>query len=104
MDFLFDILFEFLAEGIAFLYFKLMCGIVPNKKYDACTAENIKYYVKIEAMVLLCIVVVGLIFQMISGFQTVGLFLIFIPIAIICLQIISGVVVKILTFVKNNKE
>ena len=103
MDFLFDILFEFLAEGIAFLYFKLMCGIVPNKKYDACTAENIKYYVKIEAMVLLIIVVVGLIFQIISGFQTVGLFLIFIPIAIICLQIISRIVVKILTSIKKNK-
>lgn len=79
-----------------------MCGIVPNKKYDACTAENIKYYVKIEAMILLFIVVIGLIFQMISGFQTVGLFLIFIPIAIICLQIISGVVVKIVTAVKKH--
>lgn len=53
-------------------------------------------------MALLFIVVIVLIFQMISGFQTVGLFLIFIPIAIICFQIISGITVKIVTTVKKQ--
>lgn len=100
-----ELIFELVGEGVVFIYLKLMCLIVPQKKNDPCARENAEHTVKTFSVILMAIIAVGLIF-IISGdstFHTVGLFMTYIPLAVISVQIIAGICLKIAKLLKKQK-
>ena len=105
LELIVELVFELVCEGVVFIYLKLMCLIVPQKKNDPCGRENAEHTVKIFSVILMVIIFVGLIF-IISGdstFHTVGLFMTYIPLSVISVQIIAGICLKIIKSLKKQK-
>ena len=105
LELIVELVFELVCEGVVFIYLKLMCLIVPQKKNDPCGRENAEHAVKIFSVILMAIIFVGLIF-IISGdstFHTVGLFMTYIPLAVISVQVIAGICLKIIKSLKKQK-
>lgn len=100
MEFLGELVFEILGE----CYLALMGLIVPHKVLSKRTEKRVRTAVKIAAGVLLIILIVGVVlfFSGESAFKTVGGLMTFISLGIIVLQIILGIVVRVLMHFKKQ--
>lgn len=103
IEFLGELVFEILGE----CYLALMSLIVPHKVLSESTEKRVRTAVKLVAGALLIVLIVGavLFFSGESAFKTVGGFMTFIPLVIIVLQIVLGIIVRVLMhFKKRNSD
>lgn len=105
MGCLFELLFELLIEVIFAIYIKLMTLFVPDYQYDKKTQEKIKKGVTVFAALLLFCAIIGFILYINSDptIKAVGSYMLFVPLIIIGIQIISGIIYKIVKFIKNKE-
>ena len=105
MGCLFDVLFEFifevvgsiLIEGIFGIGFKLMTLVVPEDKISPKLQDNIKNGIAIGTATLVLCAIIGLVLwsQPSPTPQTVGKYMLFISLGIICAQIVVGIIYRI---------
>ena len=106
MGCLFELLFELLIEVIFAIYIKLMTLCVPDYQYDKKAQEKIKKGVTVFAALLLLSAVIGFIVYFASEnpiAKTVGAYMLFVPLIIIGIQILAGIIYKIVKLVKKKK-
>lgn len=104
-EFLVEVVFEVALEGILTLYMKLMTLIVPEHQYSIKLRERIKKGVAVFAALLFLCFLVGLsLFLQTSSFvKTVGAYMVFIPLGIMGLQIVAGIIYRIIKAVKAKR-
>ena len=90
LEIIFEIVFEVIVEGIFALYVKLMTLFIPEHEFSPLLRERIQKGVTAFAAILLLVAFIGFILfvQPPSVVQTVGAFMLFIPIGVIVVQII----------------
>ncbi len=109
MDFLFELFFEIFGEGILELighcYIKLMQLIVPNKTVSEKAKRVIKNTATTIAVLLGIVLIVGLIFlvQDDPSIKVIGKYMTYIPLTIIVLQMVFGIIIKIVSHYKYRK-
>ncbi len=98
LEFLFEIIFEGVFEVIVYAYMKLMALIVPEKAITDQTSTKIKNIVITVSVLLGVILVIGVILLLPPdpGINTIGKYMTFIPLTIIGIQVILGIVMKII--------
>ncbi len=98
LEFLFEIIFEGVFEVIVYAYMKLMTLIVPEKKITDQTSTKIKNIVITVSVLLGIILVVGVILLLPPdpAINTIGKYMTFIPLTVIGIQVILGIVMKII--------
>ena len=110
MGCLFEILLEILLEGILslvmFIYMKLACVCVPNKKITKETEKKVQKIITTISALLVLTLFIGLIFLFAGDtkFNVIGKFMTFIPLSILVLQIVLNIVIMIVKFVKRDKK
>ncbi len=105
LEFIFEIVFEVIVEGIFMLYVKLMSLFIPEHEFSPLLRERIKKGVTAFAAILLLVAFIGFILfiQPSSVAKTVGAFMLFIPLGVIIAQIIAGIVYRITKAVKRRR-
>lgn len=107
MGCLFELIFEIIFEGMLEGCVALMQWIIPEKTLSKKTYRVLKVLVVIFACVLFMSIFIG-IFALISDDNPyeveIGKRMVFIPLAIIVVQILIGVIVRKITKNKENKE
>lgn len=105
LEFLFELIFEVIVEGIFALYVKLMTLFIPKHEFSPALRERIKKGVTAFAAILLLIAFIGLILfmQPSPAAKTIGAFMLFIPLTVICLQIVAGIIYRIVKAVKSRQ-
>lgn len=98
LEFLFEITVEGMFELIGYIYIKLMQLIVPHKTVSDETKEYLKKVVTIIAALLAIVLIIGLIFLVQDDvlLKTIGQYMTYIPLAVIVLQVLLGIVVKVI--------
>jgi uncharacterized Tic20 family protein len=101
MGCLLELIFEIFVEGIFELilhcYTKLMQWIVPDKMVSEETKETLRNFATTVAVLLALVLIIGvlLILQEDPVIKNIGKHMTYIPLQIIVLQIILGIVVRI---------
>lgn len=95
---------ELFFELITYCYIKLMQLIVPDKVISEKTKKTIKDTVTTIAALLFITLIIGviLLLQDDPAIKIIGKYMTFIPLSIIVLQIIAGLIIKIITNHKNK--
>jgi hypothetical protein len=107
MGCLLELLFEIFVEGIFELighcYIKLMQLIVPDKTVSEKSKKTIKNIVTIFAALFAIALIIGFILfvQEDPFIKSIGKYMTYIPLSIIVLQILLGIVVKIVGHFKK---
>ncbi|MBQ3084411.1 MAG: hypothetical protein IJC46_03040 [Clostridia bacterium] len=105
---LFEVIFEGIFEGIfdliMFCYLKLMRLIVPDREVSEQAREKIKDIVTTVSVILFLIMFIGIFFLLPDEptFNTVGKFMTYIPLGIIVVQILLGIIVKLIGIIKRK--
>ena len=104
MEFFLEVFVEGIFELAFYCYLKLMQLIVPEKSISEKSKRVIKNTIKVIACLLFLTVLVGLVFltETHTVLHTVGQYMTFIPLGIIALEIVLGIVFKIISHRKNN--
>lgn len=106
MGCLFELIFEIIFEGMLEGCVALMQWIIPEKTLSKKTYRVLKVLVIIFAAILFMSIFIG-IFALISDDPyeiELGKRMVFIPLAIMVVQILIGIIVRKITKNKENKE
>ncbi len=97
MEILLEFFFEIIVEGVGSLWMYLMCLVLPKGLSKRARAV-LRGCVAVLCVVIFLSMLIGVILMCSEGAltQTVGRYLFFIPLAITLLQILLGIVVKLL--------
>ncbi len=97
LEMFFEIFFEGMLELIGYCYIKLMQLIVPDKTISKKTKKTIKSIVTIFAALLAIVLIVGLVLLVQDDpfIKNIGRYMTYVPLAIIALQVLIGILVKI---------
>ncbi|MBQ7089022.1 MAG: hypothetical protein IJN04_05195 [Clostridia bacterium] len=103
LELLFEITVEGMLELIGHIYIKLMQLIVPNKTVSDKTKKYLKKVVTKVSALLAIVLIIGLIFlvQEDALLKTIGQCMTYIPLSIIVLQVLLGIVLKVIDFCKK---
>lgn len=103
LELIFEITVEGIIELIGFCYIKLMQLIVPNKTVSEKAKRIIKIIVTTIAALVGIVLIVGLIFfvQDDPSLKNIGKYMTYTSLAIMALQIVSGIVVKVVGHFKK---
>lgn len=98
LEFIFEVVFEGVFELIVYAYMKLMTLIVPEKTITDQTATKIKNIVITVSALLGVVLVVGVILLLPPdpAINTIGKYMTYVPLTIIGIQVILGIVMKII--------
>lgn len=97
LEMFFEIFVEGIFELIGHCYIKLMQLIVPDKTFSEKTKKTIKNIATAFSALLAVVLIIGfiLLVQEDPFINNIGEYLIYIPLAIMALQVLVGVLVKI---------
>ncbi len=101
MGCLLELFFEIFGEGIfeliGYRYIKLMQLIVPNKKVSEKTKKTIRNIATTFAVLLAVVLIIGFILLVQEDLfvKNIGKYMTYIPLSIMVLQILLGIIVKI---------
>ena len=107
MGCLFELFFEITVEGILELighcYIKLMLLIVPNKTVSEKTKRTIMSITTSFAALLAVVLIIGfvLLIQEDPFIKNIGKYMTYIPLTIMALQVLIGILVKIISHIKK---
>ena len=103
LELFFEIFLEGLFELIWHCYIKLMQLIVPDKIVSEKAEKNIKKIVTTFAALLIIVLIIGfiLLIQEYSFVKNIGRYMTYIPLTIICLQVLIGILIKIIGHFKK---
>lgn len=98
MELIFEILIEGIIELFGHCYIKLMQLIVPKKAVTEKTKKVVKVIASVNAAILAITLVIGLILtiQEDPDICAVGGYMVYIPLGIIALQIVLGIISKLI--------
>ncbi len=109
MGCLFEILGELVLEivfgGLFYIYSGLMSLIVPGSMKSTILKKRIEKTIKAVCAILLCILIVGVVLMMLGDVPTaqlVGKWMVYPVLIISALQIVLGIIVRILLNRKNK--
>lgn len=102
----FEIIFELIIELIGTCYIKLMQLVVPNKTFSEKAIRVIRYTITTIAALLGITLIIGLILlvQADPFIKVVGKYMTYISLTIMVVQIVLGIVVKVVFHKKNTTE
>ncbi len=105
-DFIFELVFTVIFEGILAIYMKLMMLIVPSHKFDTKLREKVKNGVAIFACVLLLCAIIGFLMYLspTSVVKTVGAYMLFIPLGIMGVTMTAGIIYRIVKAIKKKSS
>lgn len=105
IEILFEIVFELLIEVIFAIYTKLMTLFVPEHEFDEKTREKIKKGVTVFAVLLLLCAIIGFILYIQSDplIKAIGSYMLFVPLIIMGIEIVSGIIYHIVKVIKKKK-
>lgn len=103
-ELIFEVVFEIILEAVLAIYTKLMTLLVPNHSFDKKLRERMKKGVTIFALLLLLCALIGffLFVQPPSVVKTVGAFMLFVPLGMMCVQILAGMIYRIVKAIKSR--
>ena len=107
MGCLWEMFFEILVEGVFELIgygcIKLICRLVPNKTISDRTKRIIKYIVMSTVALWAIVLIIGLILLMQNdpSIRNIGKNMTCILLSVIVLQIIFGIIIKMISHVKK---
>ncbi len=98
LDFIFDILFELIAEAVLWLFFKAMSLIMPEKKINPKAKEYIRSAIIIFSLICLLSIFAGAILKAEGDIvsKTASDLLLYIPLGICGVQIALGIILKVI--------
>lgn len=103
-EFLFEFIFEIVFDGIFYAYYWLMSLIVPSKTVSKKTERRIKTAVKVFCAFSMIFMFIGLMLMLASDgdklLVLIGKLMLYIPLGITVLQVVLGIIAKIVT--RNN--
>ena len=101
----FEIVFEVIVEAVWTIYMKLMTLFVPAHRFDERQRKRIKNGVTVFAVLLLLCALVGffMFLQPPSVTKTVGAYLLFVPLGIMSVQIVAGIVYRIVKAIRKRR-
>ena len=97
LELFFEIFVEGIFELIGYCYIKLMQLIVPDKKVSEKTKKTIRNIATTFAVLLAVVLIIGfiLLVQKDLFVKNIGKYMTYIPLSIMVLQILLGIIVKI---------
>ena len=103
LELIFEIFVGGMFELIGHCYIKLMQLIIPNKTVSEKAKRTIKNIATTFAALLAVILIIGfaLLVQEDPLIKNIGKYMTYIPLAIIALQILVGILVKIISHIKK---
>ena len=103
-ELIFEVVFEIIFEAVLTIYTKLMTLLVPDHRFDEKLRERIKKGVIVFAAVLFLCALIGffLFVQPPSVIKTVGAFMLFVPLGMMCVQILAGIIYRIVKAIKSR--
>lgn len=105
LEFLFELVFEILLEGVFAIYVKLMSFLVPEHKFSEKLRGRIKKGVTAFAALLLLCAIFGffMFLEPPSVTKTVGAYLLFVPLGIMGAQVIAGIIYRIVKAIRRRQ-
>ena len=99
----FEIFAEALFELIGYCYIKLMQLVVPDKTVSEIAKKRIKNTATAIAALLAVVLIIGFILFVQDDplIKSIGKYMTFISLAIMVLQVLAGIVIKIVTHIKK---
>ena len=103
LELFFEIFIEVMFELIGHCYIKLMQLIVPNKTVPEKAQRTIKNIATTFAALLAVVLIIGfvLLIQEDPFIKNIGKYMTYIPLAIMALQVLVGLLVKIISHIKK---
>lgn len=103
---LFEVLVEGVLEGIVYGYIKLMSLIVPAHMVSEKTKNRIGIVVKVYAVILMVAIVIGLILLLQNDLyiKNIGRYCIFISLILSGIQVVLGMISKIIIIFVERKN
>ena len=97
LELFFEIFVEGIFELIGYCYIKLMKLIVPDKKVSEKTKKTIRNIATTFAVLLAVVLIIGFILLVQEDLfvKNIGKYMTYIPLSIMVLQILLGIIVKI---------
>ena len=104
LEVVFEVVFEVILEAILAIYTKLMTLFVPEHKFDKRLREKIKKGVTGFAVLLFLCSFIGffLFLEPPSTAKTVGAYMLFIPLGMMGVQIVAGIIYRIVTAIRKR--
>ncbi|MBQ9964285.1 MAG: hypothetical protein IJP14_04110 [Clostridia bacterium] len=104
LELFFEIFVEGIFELIGYCYLKLMQLIVPDKVLSEKAKKIAKRAATVIAALLFIILIIGMILyvQEDPAVKTVGNYMTYIPLSLIGLQIVLGIIVRIISHFKKS--
>ena len=105
-DFIFEVVFTVIFEGILAIYMKLMTLLVPEHKFGTKLREKIRSGVAIFAILLFLCAIVGFLMYIsppsVIVMKTVGAYMFFISIGFMGVTMTAGIIYRIVKAIKNK--
>ncbi len=103
LELFFEIFVEGMFELIGHCYIKLMQLIVPDETVSEKTKRTIKNIATTFAALLVVVLIIGfvLLIQEDPFNKNIGKYMTYIPLAIMALQVLVGILVKIISYIKK---
>lgn len=103
LELFFEIFVEGIFELIGYCYIKLMQLIVPDKKVSEKTKKTIRNIATTFAVLLAVVLIIGfiLLVQEDLFITNIGKYMTYIPLSIMALQILLGIIVKMVDHFKQ---
>ena len=97
LELFFEIFVEGIFELIGYCYIKLMQLIVPDKKVSEKTKKTIRNIATTFAVLIAVVLIIGFILLVQEDLfvKNIGKYMTYIPLSIMVLQILLGIIVKI---------
>ena len=97
-------LLELVGDMVVDVYLEMMCWILPEKKWSEKTRFILEVLVSLFAVLLFICIVFGILLQQQDGevARTAGRYMAVVPLAIIGVQIIAGIVIRLI--VKRKRK
>ena len=97
LELFFEIFVEGIFELIGYCYIKLMQLIVPDKKVSEKTKKTIRNIATTFSVLLAVVLIIGFILLVQEDLfvKNIGKYMTYIPLSIMVLQILLGIIVKI---------
>ncbi len=105
-DFIFEVVFAVIFEGILAIYMKLMTLLVPEHKFGTKLREKIRSGVAIFAILLFLCAIVGFLMYISppSVMKTLGAYILYIPLGIMGVTMTAGIIYRIVKAIKNKHK
>ena len=96
-ELLFEFVFELIVELVGTVYIRLMTLFVPEHQFNKSLKKRIENGVEVFAVLLLLCAIIGffMFLQPPYAVKIAGAYLLFIPLGIIVIQIIAGIIYRI---------